>query len=142
MSTVAAGAPSGVEDMIIGFNNQVLGAYKSWSSSSRSNSTNEAGDELMNAGVIYISAAGNNNQYIGLGFTDPYRLNGVEDAYFNVNDTRPEFGGQRCPTSHRDWMNPQGIGFDENTGYHPVINVGAMDDFVESNYKEKKSRLF
>lgn len=139
MSTVAAGAPSGVEDMIIGFNNQVLGAYKSWSTSSRSNSTNEAGDELMNAGAIYISAAGNNNQYIGVGFTDPYRLNGVEDDYFNSNDTRAEFGGLRCPTSHRDWMNPQGIGFDEDTGYHPVINVGAMDDFVESNYKERKA---
>ena len=37
-------------------------------------------------------------------------------------------------------MNPQGIGVDENTGYHPVINVGALDDFVESNYKERKAQ--
>ena len=139
VSTLSAGAPSGVEDMIIGFNNQVLGAYKSWSSSSRSNSTNEAGDELMEAGVIYVAAAGNNNQYVGLGFTDPYRLNGVEDRYFNSQDSRAEFGGQRTPTSHRDWMNPQGIGFDNTTGYHPTINVGALDDFVESNFKERKA---
>jgi hypothetical protein len=139
MSTVAGGAPSGVEDMIFGFNNQVLGAYKSWSSSSRSNATNEAGDDMMNAGVIFVASAGNNNQYIGAGFTDPHRLNGLEDAWFTSNDPRPEFGGQRTPTSHRDWMNPQGIGFNEDTGYHPVINVGAMDDFVESNYKERKA---
>ena len=139
ISTVAGGDPSGVEDMIFGFNNQVIGAFKSWSSSSRSNSTNEAGDELMEAGVIYIAAAGNNNQYVGAGFTDPYRLNGVEDAFFNSNDPRAEFGGLRTPTSHRDWMNPQGIGMNTSTGYHPVINVGAMDDFVESNYKERKA---
>ena len=139
MSFVASGDPAGVEDMIIGFNNQVIGAFKSWSSSSRSNSTDEAGDELMDAGVIYIAAAGNNNQYVGLGFTDPYRLNGLQDAFFGSNDPRPEFGGLRCPTSHRDWMNPQGIGFDDSTGYHPVINVGAMDDFVETNYKERKA---
>ena len=139
ISTVAGGDPSGVEDMIFGFNNQVNGAFKSWSSSSRSNSTNEAGDELMEAGVIYIAAAGNNNQYVGAGFTDPYRLNGVEDAFFSSNDPRAEFGGLRTPTSHRDWMNPQGIGMNTSTGYHPVINVGAMDDFVESNYKERKA---
>ena len=42
--------------------------------------------ELMNAGVIYISAAGINNQYIGLGFTDPCRPNGGADG-FNVTDT-------------------------------------------------------
>ena len=61
-------------------------------------------------------------------------MNGVQDGYFNSNDSRTEFGGVRTPTSHRDWMNPQGIGMNTSTGYHPVINVGAMDDFVESNY--------
>jgi len=140
VATLAAGEPAGVEDMIIGFNNQVIGAYKSWSSSSRSNATNNAGDEMMEAGVIMVAAAGNNNQYIGLGFTDPHRLNGVEDLTFSSNDSRTEFGGQRTPTSHRDWMNPQGIGFNEFTGYHPVINVGALDDFVESNFKERKAQ--
>jgi hypothetical protein len=139
MSSVAAGAPAGVEDMIIGFNNQVSGAYKSWSSSSRSSATDAAGAEMIEAGVIMIAAAGNNNQYIGIGRTDPHRLNGVADQYFGSNDPRAEFGGQRTPTSHRDWMNPQGIGVDETTGYHPVINVGALDDFVESSYKERKA---
>lgn len=138
-NTLSLGAPSGVEDMVLGFNNQVFGAYKSWSSSSRSNSTNEAGDEMMNAGVIYVAAAGNNNQYVGAGYTDPHRLNGVQDGYFNSNDSRTEFGGVRTPTSHRDWMNPQGIGMNTSTGYHPVINVGALDDFIESDLRERKA---
>ena len=64
---------------------------------------------MMNAGVIYVAAAGNNNQYIGAGYADPHRLNGVQDGYFNSNDPRTEFGGVRTPTSHRDWMNSQGI---------------------------------
>ena len=138
-NTLSAGAPAGVEDMVLGFSNQVAGAYKSWSSSSRSNSTNQAGDELLSSGAIYVAASGNNNQYIGIGFTDPHRLNGIQDGYFNSNDSRTEFGGQRTPTSHRDWMNPQGIGRNEVTGYHPVINVGALDDVIEADLRERKA---
>ena len=44
-----------------GLNNQVIGAYRSWSSSSRSNSTDTAGNEMMTGGNIhYVAAAGNN----------------------------------------------------------------------------------
>ena len=56
-----------------GLNNQVSGAYKSWSSSSRSSSTNTAADEMMAEGVIYVCAAGNNNQRLGIGANDPDR---------------------------------------------------------------------
>lgn len=136
---VSAGEPTGIEDLISGLNNQVLGAYRSWTSSSRSNSINEAGNELIDAGVIYVTAAGNNNQYIGVGFTDSHRTDGLQDQWFGSNDSRIEFGGQRTPIGSRDFMNPSGIGFNEDTGYHPVINVGAIDDFVESNYKERKA---
>ena len=66
----------------------------------------------MNAGVIYIAAAGNNNQYIGAGFTDPHRLNGVQDDFFNSMILELSLVDVRTPTSHRDWMNPQGIGFE------------------------------
>ena len=41
-----------------GLGNSVDGAFKSWSSSSRSNSTDTAADEMMAEGVIYIAAAG------------------------------------------------------------------------------------
>ena len=139
MPVSSSSDPVDVSDMIFGFNNQVLGAYKSWTSSSRNNASDTAGAEMMAAGVIYISAAGNNNQRIGVGFTDIHRTDGLTDAYFGSNDSRAEFGGTRTPCGSRDWMNPSGIGFNSTTGYHPVINVGAMDDFIESNLKERKA---
>ena len=49
-----------------GLSNQVQGAYKSWSSSSRSNSTDTATNEMMSEGIIYVAAAGNNNQRLEL----------------------------------------------------------------------------
>ena len=88
----------------------------------------------MDAGVIYVAAAGNNDQYVGVGSTNPHRLNACEDRWFASGDPRAEFtnyGNDLCPTSHRDWMNPQGIGFDATVDpeFHPVINVGAIDDY-------------
>ena len=122
-----------------GLNNQVNGAYRSWSSSSRSNSTNTAADEMMAEGVIYVAAAGNNNQRLGIGANDPDRLNYMDDDYFNSGDPRSEFPGVACPCNHRDWMNPQGIGFDSATDFHPVICVGAMDEFINADYSERKA---
>ena len=39
---------------------------RQFATSSRSNSTETAGDELVNAGVIYVTSAGNSNQRLGL----------------------------------------------------------------------------
>jgi len=113
-----------------GLNNQVSGAYKSWSGSSRSNSTDTAASEMMNVGVIYVCAAPNNNQRLGIGSTDPDRLNYMDDAWFSLGDSR--FGGLKVPCNHRDWMNPQGIGFNTTSDFHPVICVGAMDDTIST----------
>ena len=125
-----------------GLSNQVLGAYKSWSSSSRSNSTDTAANEMMDEGVIYVAAAGNNNQRLGIGTADPDRLNYMEDDYFNVGDPRSEFPGNACPCNHRDWMNPQGIGFSTTTDpeFHPVVCVGAMDDNAYNNDTSLESK--
>ena len=108
------------------------GAYKSWSSSSRSSSTDDAGSEMMDAGVIYVASAGNNNQYLGIGSTDPHRLNYLSDTYFVTTDPRPDFPTGTVPCNHRDWMNPQGIGFNSTTDpeFHPVICVGALEEFM------------
>jgi subtilisin family serine protease len=122
-----------------GLLNQVSFAYKSWSSSSRSNSTDTAGSEAMDAGVIYVAAAGNNNQRLGIGAADPDRLNYMSDAYFGTTDPRAEFPAGTVPCNHRDWMNPQGIGFDSGSDFHPVICVGAMDEFILTDYKERKA---
>ena len=122
-----------------GLSNQVINAWKSWSSSSRSNSINTAADELMAEGVIYVAAAGNNNQRLGIGANDPDRLNYMDDDWFNSGDPRTEFPGNATPCNHRDWMNPQGIGFDSTTDFHPVICVGAMDEYIRSDYFERKA---
>lgn len=125
-----------------GLSNQVQGAYKSWSSSARSNSTDAAANEMMAEGVIYVAAAGNNNQRLGIGTADPDRLNYMEDDYFNVGDPRTEFPGNATPCNHRDWMNPQGIGFDANVDpeFHPVICVGAINDEAYNNDTSLESK--
>ncbi len=122
-----------------GLNNQVSGAYRSWSTSSRSNSIDTAGSELMATGVIYVAAAGNNNQRLGIGANDPDRLNYLEDDYYSTTDPRSEFPSTTVPSNHRDWMNPQGIGFNTTTDFHPVVCVGAMDDFVNTDLSERQA---
>ena len=47
--------------------NQVTGAYRSWSTSSRSNSIETAANEMMATGIIHVAAAGNDNQRLGIG---------------------------------------------------------------------------
>jgi subtilisin family serine protease len=119
-----------------GHNNQVSGAYLSWSTSSRSSSTNAAADEMMQSGVIFVASAGNNNQRLGVGADDPDRLNYMDDDWFASGDPRSEFPGNACPTNHRDWMNPQGIGFESDKDFHPVICVGAIEDNVTNGGAE------
>ena len=128
-----------VTAMKAGLNNQVLGAYRSWSTSSRSNSIDTAASEMMATGVIYVAAAGNNNQRLGVGANDVDRLNYMSDNYYSTTDPRSEFPSGTVPCNHRDWMNPQGNGFDSTTDFHPTICVGAMDDFIESDLKERKA---
>ena len=84
----------------------------------------------MATGVIYVAAAGNNNQRLGIGANDVDRLNYMSDNYYSTTDPRSEFPSGTVPCNHRDWMNPQGIGFDSATDFHPVICVGAMEEYV------------
>lgn len=131
-----------VTAMKSGLNPQILGVQESWSSSSRSNSTDTAGRELMDAGAIYVAAAGNNNQRLGVGSSDPDRLNYMSDNYFGTTDPRSHFPSNCVPCNHRDWMNPQGIGFNSTTDpeWHPVICVGAMnDEFYDNALREAKA---
>ena len=59
---------SGVQAMAFGL---VQGQTynRQFATSSRSNSTETAGDEMVNAGVIYVTSAGNSNQRLGLGLS-------------------------------------------------------------------------
>jgi len=131
---------SGVQAMAFGL---VQGQTynRQFATSSRSNSTETAGDEMVNAGVIYVTSAGNSNQRLGLGLTDPH----LNDYLTTLNgaDTRTGVPGANVsgtvPSGHRNWIHPANIGYNTTTDYHPAVCVGAMDDFIESNYQERKA---
>ena len=114
---------------------------RQFATSSRSNSTETAGDEMVNAGVIYVTSAGNSNQRLGLGLSDPH----LNDYLTTLNgaDTRAGIPGYNVsgtvPSGHRNYIHPANIGYNTTTDYHPAVCVGAMDDFIESNYQERKA---
>ena len=114
---------------------------RQFATSSRSNSTETAGDEMVNAGVIYVTSAGNSNQRLGLGLSDPH----LNDYLTTLNgaDTRTGVPGANVsgtvPSGHRNYIHPANIGYNTTTDYHPAVCVGAMDDFIESNYQERKA---
>ena len=114
---------------------------RQFATSSRSSSTETAGDELINAGVIYVTSAGNSNQRLGLGLSDPH----LNDYLTTLNsaDTRTGVPGYNVsgtvPSGHRNYIHPANIGYNTTTDYHPAVCVGAMDDFIESDYQERKA---
>ena len=113
---------------------------RQYSTSSRSNSIDTAGDEMVDAGVIFVCAAGNDNQRLGIGTDDPH-LNDFLTT-LNSGDTRtgiPNGTGATCPSGHRNFIHPQRNGYNESKDFHPTICVGAMDEFVETNYKERQA---
>ena len=42
----------------------------------------------------------------------------------------------------RDYLHPQGVGFNTSTDFHPVICVGAMDDTIEQSYAGYEHELY
>ena len=107
---------------------------------------------MMDAGVLHVASAGNNNQRIGVGTDDNHTLDALQDGWFASGDPRPEFtnyGSNLTPIGHKKFLNPMGIGFTDvgisttpgQEEYFPVITVGALDDFVQSSSgaKERKA---
>ena len=115
-----------------------------WSSSSRTLSTEQAGNELMDSGVIFVAAGGNDNLRLGSSLVDPDRINYFTDI-FGATDARLNEVGVRvfpdgvAPIGHVQYTHPQGIGYNSVTGFNPVIVVGAMDDAVTFTSKERKA---
>ncbi len=114
------------------------GRYRDYVSSSRSASTDLAGSELMDSGAIFVAAAGNSNQRLGIGLGDPHLLDYFTDVTFPF-DPNPEFPAGTVPSGHRNWLTPTGMGYNSVTDFHPVICVGAMDDFRLSDGAERKT---
>jgi len=106
------------------------------------NSALTAGKEMIDAGVIFIAAAGNSNQK-QVSQTHPDFNNywtTVGSGATLGESTHNEFGVTAYNTTNRRGYPQQlgkFIGTDGNVVY-PVINIGALDDAFDSNGKERK----
>ena len=120
---------------------------KHYSTSSRSNSIETAGDEMSAAGVIFVCAAGNDNQRLGIGSDDPHMNDYLTSL--NSGDSRAGVpgatsGNNTCPSGHRNWIHPNNVGFDPVRDIHPTICVGAMEEYIgtiggSADYKEQQA---
>ena len=119
---------------------------RQFATSSRSNSIETAGDEMSDAGVIFVTSGGNDNQRLGIGSADPH----INDYLTTLNsaDTRsgiPQYsGGGTCPSGHRNWIHPSNVGFDPVKDIHSAICVGAMEEYIGTigggaDFKEQKA---
>jgi len=109
------------------------------------NSYTTAGKEMIDAGVIFVVAAGNSNQK-QVGPTHPdfdnyWSTNAQGSNVDLVNATHSEFGITAYNTTNRRGF-PQQLGKynDPETGLavYPAINIGALDDSYMGNGKERK----
>ena len=102
---------------------------RQFSTSSRSDSVDEAGGEMVDAGVLFVTSAGNNNQYLTNTKDDPHRLD-----YFttlNGGDNRTgHWPSGTCPSAGKEWIHPQHIGYNSTTDYYPTITVGCLDEYI------------
>ena len=99
------------------------------------------------AGVIFVAAAGNDNQRLGIGSDDPH----INDYLTTLNsgDTRAGIPGatsgtNTCPSGHRNWLHPNNVGFDPVRDIHSSICVGAMEEYIGTigggaDFKEQKA---
>ena len=131
---------TGVQALAYGLNGGT--SYdRQFATSSRSNSIETAGDEMVDAGVIFVTSAGNSNQRLGLGLSDPH-LNDVLTT-LNSADTRTGVPSSSIsgtvPSGHRNYIHPANVGYNTTTDFHQAVCVGAMDDFIESDYQERKA---
>lgn len=117
-----------------------------WKSEMYDNSMTQAGDELTQAGVIMIMAAGNSNQQ-QVNPDHPNYDNRISNNNTNTfyQDTFTEFGFNVTGSTNRRGF-PQHIGKTESqtsqgntTVKFPGINIGALDDdMTGSNTQDRK----
>jgi hypothetical protein len=104
------------------------------------NSLLEAGEELINSGVIFVGAAGNSNQKqvspSHPDYNNYWSTNAQGSNASLSNATHLEFGITAYNTVNRRGF-PQQLGKTQNNEY-PVINIGALDDDYQPNQKERK----
>ena len=106
---------------------------RQYATSSASNSIDTAGDEMVEAGVIFVTSAGNSNQRLGIGNSDPH----INDYLTSLNggDSRTGFpsasqSGTK-PVGHVKWIHPARNGYDSVNDIYSSIIVGAMDEYIQ-----------
>ena len=105
---------------------------RQFSTSSRSDAVDTAGNEMIDAGVIFVTSAGNNNQRLTGDKNDSHRL----DYFTSLNggDSRTSSGQNwpagTCPVGGKEWIHPQHIGYTTATDYYPAITVGCLDEYI------------
>ena len=115
-----------------------------WKSEFYDNSLTQAGDELVNSGVIFVVAAGNSGQ-MQVNPSHPNYDNRIAnnntDSFYNTTYT--SFGYSVTGSTNRRGF-PQHIGKSESqssqgdTVNFPAINVGALDDSFQTGPLERK----
>lgn len=121
-----------------------------WKSELYDNSMTAAGDELTQAGVIFVVAAGNSNQQ-QVNPDHPNYDNRISNNSTNTfyQDQFEELGGYESTGSTNRRGFPQHIGktvsetFQGNTNVKfPAINVGALDDDMVSGYEKDRKASY
>jgi len=116
-----------------------------WKSEMYDNSMTQAGDELTQAGVIIITAAGNSNQQ-QVNPDHPNYDNRISNNTTNTfyQDTFDEFGFNVTGSTNRRGF-PQHIGKTESetaqgntTVKFPAINIGCLDDDMTNSYDQDR----
>lgn len=104
------------------------------------NSLTIAGEEMINAGVIYVNAAGNSNQkQVSWNHPDYNNYWASSSNTPLTSATHNEFGYTAYNTTNRRGF-PQQIGkfFQGTATIYPVINIGALDDAFTAGGLERK----
>lgn len=106
------------------------------------NSLTTAGKEMIDAGVIFVNAAGNSNQkQVSQDHPDFHNYWSTNQTGSLVSSTHFEFGVECYNTTNRRGF-PQQLGKynDPGTGAltYPVINIGALDDSYDAAGLERK----
>jgi hypothetical protein len=111
-----------------------------WKSEMKINSLTTALDELIEAGVIFVAAAGNSNQkQVNYGHPDFNNYITATNGGSLENSSFFEFGVEVTGTTNRRGFPQQGgkyVDDDGSVGYK-TINIGALDDNYNSGLETK-----
>jgi hypothetical protein len=113
-----------------------------WKSEMKTNSLTEALDELIDAGVLFVCAAGNSNQkQVNDGHLDYNNYITTVDGGSLENSNFSEFGVSVYGTTNRRGFPQQGGKYTKVDGSvdYKTINIGALDDDYNTGLESKVS---